>query len=579
MGRKPKISEFRERMDKTLASHNLANEESIKTLVKNQLLRSSPSKINGFIENIVERRTVEVSNFLDMLRSSSRNDSDVSKNHDTPHADWKLKHDNEEFRVMYREGIQGTPFHTLLVEGYVDAPVDACLCVSWESTLYNKWWPQFSIPTFKITSSDCLQKVQIGEQISLVRVKVSWPLSAREAVLHYFELEYSEDDLIIVLINTVSDLNSVDRSTHGFTNDGIPEAKDIVRIDLVGGFALQKVTSDRSYFRTIMTMDIKLDFVPPSFINFMSRQLIGNGFKLYQKAVASVAKGDEDFGKALEDPLYTRIREGINPSNKLNKALEPEDLKSEKSACILPEEHPVDSLQAQVIDQKSVCEIEEEEIDQDTEDDSENIDHSPTNQVAVQHHVSKENKVFISPEVENALGILEKAISIVRMGGSSAQTWCRSGSTNQDFLNLENVADTTNEDGVCSGGGVCVEAPKMDSMDRSLDESMNGSGIQNSRHMGPDSSLREVNHNQITPATAEQNFPISSTTQQVAFCSSEAGTTTEAPVLDDMNKDYKQVSVKENGNLENSFNGERKKLRQHEKKQWLCCLHFISGRA
>lgn len=30
-------------------------------------------------------------------------------------------------------------------------------------------------------------------------------------------------------------------------------------------------------------MDVKVDFVPPSLINFISRQLIGNGFRLYQK--------------------------------------------------------------------------------------------------------------------------------------------------------------------------------------------------------------------------------------------------------------------------------------------------------
>lgn len=27
---------------------------------------------------------------------------------------------------MYREGPEGTPFHTLLVEGYVDGPADVC---------------------------------------------------------------------------------------------------------------------------------------------------------------------------------------------------------------------------------------------------------------------------------------------------------------------------------------------------------------------------------------------------------------------------------------------------------------------
>jgi hypothetical protein len=27
---------------------------------------------------------------------------------------------------MYREGPEGTPYHTMLVEGFVDAPVDVC---------------------------------------------------------------------------------------------------------------------------------------------------------------------------------------------------------------------------------------------------------------------------------------------------------------------------------------------------------------------------------------------------------------------------------------------------------------------
>lgn len=42
--------------------------------------------------------------------------------------------------------------------------------------------------------------------------------------------------------------------THGFTRDGIPEARDIVRIDLVGGFALQKVSSNGTYFRYVVML-------------------------------------------------------------------------------------------------------------------------------------------------------------------------------------------------------------------------------------------------------------------------------------------------------------------------------------
>lgn len=79
----------------------------------------------------------------------------------------QLKHDHEDCRVMYREGLEGSPFHTLLVEGYMDGPIQDCkffpllqyfrvlkhdyasdvnwsyddagLCVSWEATLYQKW--------------------------------------------------------------------------------------------------------------------------------------------------------------------------------------------------------------------------------------------------------------------------------------------------------------------------------------------------------------------------------------------------------------------------------------------------------
>ncbi|KAL5055121.1 hypothetical protein RYX36_035803, partial [Vicia faba] len=116
--------------------------------------------------------------------------------------------------------------------------------------------------------------------------------------------------------------SSVAGTLYGFNEEAIPEAKDVVRVDLVGGFALQKCTSERSYFRTIANMDVKVDFVPPSLINFISRQLIGNGFRLYQKVVASVMSQDkEEFSKALGDPLYARIREAQLALETLDKAI------------------------------------------------------------------------------------------------------------------------------------------------------------------------------------------------------------------------------------------------------------------
>ncbi|KAJ6316533.1 hypothetical protein OIU78_019753 [Salix suchowensis] len=394
MGKSGKISQYRERLDKTLASPELTNLDALKTLIRNQLARSSPGEIEGCSDNLIENRTNHVSSFLDMLRSASVSETGVSRNSETSHGEWKIKEDHEEFRVMYRPGPQGTPFHSLLAEGYVDGTVDTCLCISWEATLYRKWWPQYSFPPFRITICECLQRIRIGEQISLVRVKVTWPLTAREAVLHYVLFEYLQDGLVIVVASTkriVLDYiafrsqmwRALIELPMGFSKDGIPEAKEVVRIDVMGGFAIQKVTSERSYFRTIANMDLKVDFVPPSLINFISRQLVGNGFRLYKKnSLHSNFSGfcatyfsdiqsanyyrqwllclnyDEDYSKALKDPMYARIREALYSTENANVAVEEKVFNSD--ASILQKEHSTEDRNAEVVVSKSFSETEEE---------------------------------------------------------------------------------------------------------------------------------------------------------------------------------------------------------------------------
>ncbi|GFP94943.1 hypothetical protein PHJA_001638700 [Phtheirospermum japonicum] len=439
------ISDYRSKLDNTLASPELTNFGTIRTLVKNQILQSLGSQLEEYTENVVEKRSKEMFNFLGMLRSASVSE----KSSDESQSGWKIKQDTDEYRVMYREGQQGTPFHTLLVEGYVDGPLDVCLCISCESDLYKRWWPQTAIPTFKVVSSQCVQKVRIGEQISLVRMKVSWPLSSREALVHYFALEYFKDGLIVVLLNTISDLESIDKSTHGFSRDGIPDAEDVVRIDVVGGFALQKVTADRSYFRTIANMDIKLDFVPPAFINFISRQLVGSGFKLYKKEIASVSKGDEKFREALKDPMYTRIQEALYSQNT---PLDSPALREQN-----PEAHENNSAENAFSERKVPGEItefddiitneiivEEVKIDKANDVTCDEVEQDiRTNNDITEHFGPKiENKVGISPEVRRALGTLEKAISVLR--GYNLRKG-NSGEENGEELIISLEADETGE--------------------------------------------------------------------------------------------------------------------------------------
>lgn len=48
MEKKRKIAQYRERLDRTLASPNLTNEETLQNLVKNQFLRSTGQGSEGY---------------------------------------------------------------------------------------------------------------------------------------------------------------------------------------------------------------------------------------------------------------------------------------------------------------------------------------------------------------------------------------------------------------------------------------------------------------------------------------------------------------------------------------------------
>lgn len=408
MEKRKRILELRDRLDRTLAMPDLAEEASLRALVKKQILASSlPGSDQGDIDLIAETRAKEVSEFLEMLDTSR--DGRSSKVHGLPQKEWKVKQDTDQLRVMYREGPEGTPFHTLLAEGFADGPIDVCTCVSWESTLYKKWFPQYNLPTFRIDQSGCLKKVRIGEEICMVRVKVPWPVSEREAILHYFELEYLKEDVVIVIMKTLSDLDAIDVRTHGFSRDGIPEAGDTVRIDVFGGFVLQRITKERSFFRAIANMDIKLDFVPPWLINFMSRQLIGSGHKLYQKAVSTVASHDDDYRKALRGPLYVRIREYQDSDDKAKVAAA-----TEENATEAPPDNATTQNRLSLTNTVSNSEI-VEESEQNT---SVTVDSLPTSQqpyVPVAQAWQVGNRPYLlSPEVECALCILDTSIALLR---------------------------------------------------------------------------------------------------------------------------------------------------------------------
>lgn len=397
-------------------------------------------------------------------------------------------------------------------------------------------------------------------------MKLSRPLSAREAVVHLFAFEYFQDGLIVVVANTISDLDSVDRSTHCYSKDEIHNVQDVVRVDLVGGFALQKVTDNRSYFRTIGNMDIKLDFIPPALINFVARQLIGGGFNLYKKEVASVAKGDEDFSKALKDPLYARIREALYSDKIPNGdiALQLQDLK--KNAVALNEETRINNDE-KCPEQKVHSEIEviEDEACEKMEcqnQDDRNIHDSPVNQLV--QKTNKNGNVGISPEVKHALETLDKAISIIREYRCNLQisTVC-----DNNIMSLEAEPDSLKDRRNVGDLSEVFEQEFREVVSYEHNNSFC------SRCMSSSLCTMEPSHNKIGSALPDVYAAIpGDEAHHIALCASTdqetAGEIMEKILQDD------NVTVANEDDIHEKELHERKIRKQSR----YCCLYFLSGK-
>ncbi|KAF8075589.1 hypothetical protein N665_1079s0014 [Sinapis alba] len=328
-------------------------------------------------------------------------------------------------------------------------------------------WPNSVFPAFRILQTKCLQKFRINEHICLVRVKVPWPMTNREAIVQFFLFEYFQDGLVIILLNSIS---ASQAESIGISE----EAENAVRIDLVGGVAIQKVSPERSYLRYIVEFDIKLDMIPSSLINFMSRQLLGNGFRIFKKTIGSVAKS-EDYARVLAEPLYTRVRKAMYSTDENFQASERAPYKG------------------------NVHEIEEEECDDEQEEDKSDYDYSYSseedgNAIGKTQNNNGKTLFCVSPEVKQALGTLEKVIFMVRKSRTEEEEGSSSSSSSPE-LHLEN-------NGVVSSSKVCIQDPKTEVLDEAcLTHYQNPSSFAASPKINLTTNSEEVTRITISQAT------------------------------------------------------------------------------
>lgn len=329
------LDEYRRLVDETLQFGSLSDVRLLKEYIRNYLEGDDGGVQHLDVDAAIERRTAEMWEFLEDLRClsvektshlkfSHQDSTDTTPSND---REWKLKDDTGTYRVLYRRGAEGTPFHVICLEGVIEGPAVMALCIAWEAPKFKEWWPSFSVPPFKIMDAKWLKRVRPGHDVATFKFKVPWPFSTRDAAISAFALNVPERGTIIAVMNSVpARPDDIHEAEEGYgANDVPPPSSNVVRMDVKGGYVLQQIDKNRCYFRTISSIDMKVDVVPPSVINFLSRQLAGNGFILFQEAVNEAVQNKKGIGSIFQklvatEPLYRRVSASIEAYLRLQEA-------------------------------------------------------------------------------------------------------------------------------------------------------------------------------------------------------------------------------------------------------------------
>ncbi|CAI5457880.1 unnamed protein product [Closterium sp. Yama58-4] len=261
-----------------------------------------PARCARFSEKMVEARTRELIDVLDSLRTAGEaNLESLALSSESIREDgvdcgddrqWRLKEEGKEHRVLYRKGPEGTPLHEICLEGIIHGPLDTLLAVVWEVPFFKDWWPQFSVPPFKVLESKFAHRIAPGLELSYLQFRSPWPFATRELLFFAFMVHDTATGLFVASVHSPpDDISHMDPETAPLHPSAIPPvASGCVRMTVGGGFAGQDLGGGRCYFRGACTLDMKFDLMPPWLINFVARQLAGSGFHLLCHEVDTIVK-------------------------------------------------------------------------------------------------------------------------------------------------------------------------------------------------------------------------------------------------------------------------------------------------
>jgi hypothetical protein len=120
---------------------------------------------------------------LELEQASSKAVAEVQRAHaelDASAEGWEKMRDYDGISTLYKKE-EGTDFHTLRVEGNVQAPLFNILAVFYEIDLFKLWLPTYQMLGLK--ESSVIGKLSKTKMLADFKLNMPWPITNRDCVL------------------------------------------------------------------------------------------------------------------------------------------------------------------------------------------------------------------------------------------------------------------------------------------------------------------------------------------------------------------------------------------------------------
>eukprot|EP01102_Stenamoeba_stenopodia_P016986 TRINITY_DN6022_c0_g1_i2.p1 TRINITY_DN6022_c0_g1~~TRINITY_DN6022_c0_g1_i2.p1 ORF type:complete len:365 (+),score=111.37 TRINITY_DN6022_c0_g1_i2:177-1271(+) len=238
---------------------------------KKQLLQQHHSLDAEELDKLVrdiERLLEEKSVYIDRLKQEYGDIQAFLAECRVPDSEYEIIKQDSEWKTSMKKDSGSNQTKTFRVEGNIEANVESVCAVLSEVDLFPTWVPKFG----NVGLQEIEELCRISKATSLVYMMMGlpWPMSPRYMNLYAFGVEVLEDDYLVIVLKTVTDLP-------GYK---LKKVDGMVDLEVTGGCLIKPISPTHTRVTFVFRTDPKIAYIPYSLINWGMKKFAHYAFTM-----------------------------------------------------------------------------------------------------------------------------------------------------------------------------------------------------------------------------------------------------------------------------------------------------------